>query len=592
MHYVSSSSLVRPLAVAFLLSGAFVSAQESLYLIAIGIGCIEIAIVAYRDLQRGSWALDYIALLAMVVSIASHEWLAGAVIALMYTSGEALETYASRRAESSLASLLARIPKTALVKSEDGRLAEVPLALVPTGARIIVRGGELVPLDGFLASPVAVLSLANLTGEPLPESFSDGAVIKSGSVNAGEAFELIVSGTLATSTYAKIVDLVKVASHDQAPFVRLAEKVNLPFTLLTLLISGGVYLFSGDIARVLAVLVIATPCPLLIAAPVAFIGGLSRAAGRNIIVKTPASLEATARVTTIFFDKTGTLTFGAPELVGVTVLTPEMDELEALSLAAALEFHSIHPLARALVAGARARDLSPAPARDVSEKIGKGIEGMIGTHRVSIAQAPEESRSSGNISLLLKKDDVPSAVFHFSDVLKDNAKKLLVELSREGFKVAVLTGDRAEHAKEIFAGLTLEVCADCTPEDKHRIVAEARERGEVVAMVGDGLNDAPALAKADVGIVFSGTENSASIEAADVAILGHDVELIRELFALAQRSVLIARESVYAGISLSIVGMLAAAGGLIVPVTGAFIQEGIDATVILNALRSALKPKR
>ena len=509
----------------------------------------------------------------------------------MYTGGEALEAYASRRAEASLASLLARIPKIALVKYADGRTEEIPLGGVLAGVRIIVRSGELVPLDGLLASPAAVLDLANLTGEPLPEALTQGAFIKSGSVNVGEAFELTVSGTLATSTYAKIVNLVRDAERDQAPFVRLAEKANIPFTILTLFISGGVYLLTGDITRVLAVLVIATPCPLLIAAPVAFIGGLSRAASRNIIVKTPASLEAIARVTTIYFDKTGTLTLGTPKLVGITILAPSMSEMQALSLAAALEFHSIHPLARALVAATHARNFSPVPAREVKETIGKGIVGIVDTHYVSIAQAPEENHLAGNISLLLTEDDVPSAVFHFSDVLKESSKKLLMELAREGFKIAVLTGDREENAREIFAGLKLEICADSTPEHKYRIVEEARTKGEVVAMIGDGLNDAPALAKADIGIVFSGTENSASIEAADVAILGHDVELIHDLFVLARHSVRIARESVYAGIGLSTVGMLAAAGGLIVPVTGAIIQEGIDATVILNALRTAFKPR-
>ncbi|MFA6502737.1 MAG: heavy metal translocating P-type ATPase [Candidatus Paceibacterota bacterium] len=591
MRYLDFTTIALPAAIAVLLAAALVSKEAGTYLVAIGIGMLLIAISAYRDIRRGSWSLDYIALLAMLVAVFSHEWLAGAVIALMYSSGAALETYASRRAEASLASLLARMPKTAIVRREGNVTEEVPLADVAADTIIIVRGGELVPLDGTLVSPDAVLNLANLTGEPLPETVTGGAFIKSGSVNAGEAFDLRVSGTLATSTYAKIVDLVKNAERDQAPFVRLSAAANLPFTLLTLLISGGVYLVTGDVVRVLAVLVIATPCPLLIAAPVAFIGGISRAAGRNIIVKTPASLETIARVGTIFFDKTGTLTLGAPELTSITVLAPHMTEAQALSLAAALEFHSIHPLARAIVAAARTRNFTPVPAEDVSETIGKGIAGMVGTHRVSVAQAPEKDHRAGGISLLLTEDDVPVAVFHFSDVLKENAKSLLTALADQGFKVAVLTGDREEHAKVIFSGLKVNICADCTPEEKYRIVDEAKQRGEIVAMVGDGLNDAPALAKADVGVVFSGTENSASIEAADVAILGHDVALISDLFALSRRSVRIAGESVAAGIGLSTVGMLVAAAGLIVPVEGALIQEGIDVAVIVNALRAAFTPR-
>lgn len=559
---------------------------DGLFLIVTLVGLADVCFVAYRELRAGGKSIDFIAFLAMALALATHEYLAGTVIAFMYMSGEALEAYAGRRAKASLAALLARIPKIALVK-RGGGIVEVPLAEVPENAVIVVRSGELVPLDGLLASTSAILNLANLTGEPLPETASQGAVIKSGSVNAGEAFELTVVGTLATSTYAKIIDLVKDAQNNQAPFVRLTTAANLPFTLLTLAISGGAYLLTGDIVRVLAVLVIATPCPLIIAAPVAFIGGLSRAAGRNIIVKTPATLESIAKVTTVFFDKTGTLTLGTPQLTGIILKAAYMTEDEALTLAAALEFHSIHPIAHAVVAAARERGLTPAPAKNAHETLGTGISGTVDGRYVSLEQAPEGDHKEGGISLLLSSDGNPLAVLHFSDVLKGDAKTFLAELAHSGLRIAVLTGDRKEHADAIFKGLALEICADCTPEDKYRLVDEAKKRGENVAMVGDGLNDAPALAKADVGIVFSGTENSASIEAADVAILGHDVMLISELFSLSNRSVRIARQSVFTGIGLSTVGMLAAALGYIVPVGGAVIQEAIDVTVILNALRAA-----
>jgi heavy metal translocating P-type ATPase len=592
MSYFDDLILIRPGAIALLVVGAFIGTIPSFYIIAIGIGIVEISVVAFQKIRTGSWSLDYIAFLAMALAALTHEYLAGAVIALMYTGGEALEAYASRRAEASLASLLARIPKTALVKNIEGRLEEVPLTLVSTGAVIVVRGGELVPLDGLLNSPRAVLNLANLTGEALPDTISEGAVVKSGSVNAGEAFELSVFGTLATSTYAKIINLVKNAAQDQAPFVRLTTAANLPFTLLTLCISGGAYLLTGDITRVLAVLVIATPCPLIIAAPIAFIGGLSRAAGRNIIVKTPTALEIIARVTTIFFDKTGTLTLGAPELTSITLIDKKVSKTQVLSLAAALEFHSIHPLARAIIIAAKKHNFSPGPAHDVTEILGSGIDGKVNGHSISIRQAPEMQHHEGGISLLLTEDGRDLATLHFADVLKNDAKKFLTNLKNTGFKVAILTGDRKENAEAIFTGIELDICADCTPEEKYRIVDEARARGETVAMVGDGLNDAPALARADVGIVFSGTENSASIEAADVAILGHDVAHIQELFALAKRSVHIASQSVYAGISLSTVGMLFATFGFIVPVQGAILQEGIDVAVIVNALRAAFKHTR
>ncbi|MFA6519918.1 MAG: heavy metal translocating P-type ATPase [Candidatus Paceibacterota bacterium] len=591
MRYLNATTLILPGAIAVLLALEFIFAVPSLYFVAICTGIIDIFIVAYREIRVGNKSIDFIAFLAMALALFTHEYLAGAVIALMYTGGEALEAYAGRRAEASLAALLARIPKSALVKQSNGKFDEVPLAEVPASAVIIVRGNELVPLDGLLASSRAVLNLANLTGEPLPETVTQGAVIKSGSVNAGEAFELTVEGTLATSTYAKIVDLVKDAQQNQSPFVRLTTSANLPFTFLTLAISGGAYLLTGDITRVLAVLVIATPCPLIIAAPVAFIGGLSRAASRNIIVKTPAALESIASVTTIFFDKTGTLTLGEPQLTGIVLKAANVNENAVLSLAAALEFHSIHPLAHAVVMAAKDRGLSPAPATEASEILGKGVSGTVGGRYLTLEQAPEGDHKEGGISLLLKSDGNPLAVFHFSDVLKDNAKSFLTGLAKEGYNVSVLTGDRKDHAEAIFAGLSLNICADCTPEDKYRLVEEAKKRGEKVAMVGDGLNDAPALAKADIGIVFSGTENSASIEAAGVAILGHDIMLIGELFALSKRSVRIASQSVYAGIGLSTVGMTLAAGGFIVPVEGALIQEGVDVAVIVNALRAAFRPR-
>lgn len=591
MRYLQRSSLILPGLVVVLLFGTLLTPFTLLPLMAIGIGMTALGTVAVRQIHEGSWSLDYIAFIAMVLATLTHEYLAGVVIALMYTSGEALETYASHRAEASLASLLARIPKTALVKTRTGALEEKPLATIPMGTTIVIRGGELVPLDGLLASPKAILNLANLTGEPLPEETMRGAVVKSGSVNAGEAFDLTVSGTLATSTYAKIVSLVQNAQLDQAPLVRLAERANIPFTLLTLGISGCAYFVTHDILRVLAVLVIATPCPLIIAAPVAFIGGLSRAARKNIIVKTPVVLETIARVTTLFFDKTGTLTLGEPRLTDIVMIDPSMGDFRALTLAASLEFHSIHPLAKAVITAAKARGVSATPAQNAKETVGTGIEGSVDGHHVSLAQAPEAHHRPGTISLVLKQDAKPVATFHFADVLKDHAKKLLVELSHQGFALAVLTGDRLENAQAVFAGLPITIHAGCTPEEKYRIVDRARSGGAVVGMIGDGLNDAPALARADVGIVFSGTENSASIEAADVAILSHNVALIHELFLLSKRSVRIARQSIGAGIGLSTLGMLFAAAGSIAPVQGALLQEGIDTAVIVNALRAAFSKR-
>ena len=588
MPYLDARAFLLPGAVAFFLTLGFV--WPICFVPALVIGIVELVVVAGLDIRERRWSLDYIAFLAMALAASTGEWLPGAAIALMYAGGEALEMYASQRAKSSLAALLSRLPKTAIVKEGDGT-REVPLAEIIENTTIVVRGGELVPLDGVLISSDATLSLANLTGEPLPETFRKGAFIKSGSVNAGGALELVVSGTLATSTYAKIVDLVRAGARDQAPFVRLADQANLPFTLATLAIASGAYFYTGDIVRVLAVLVIAKPCPLIIAAPVAFVGGLSRAASRNIIVKRPAALEAIAKITTVFFDKTGTLTLGTPVVSAIECLSTTCSEVEALSIAAALEFHSIHPVARTIVATAARRGLTPAPAEHTTETAGTGIAGLVAGHYASLEQAPAVRRHPEGISLQLSRDGEPLAVFHLADELKQDARELLASLSEEGLKVAILTGDTRAHATATLDGVGITIHADLEPEDKYHLVDEARARGEIVAMVGDGLNDAPALAKADVGIVFSGTENSASIEAADVAILGHDLASLRELFALSHRSVRVARESVYAGIGLSLVGQILAAAGFIAPVIGAVIQEGIDVTVIMNALRAAIRPR-
>ncbi len=581
------STFSLPLLISILIANALWIQEPVLYVVSISLGLAKLVTNATNQIFRKNWSLDYVAFLAMIVALATNEYLAGAVVALMYSSGEALEAYASHNAESALRALVSSIPKTALVE-RGGQITETPLKDICSGERLLIRNGELVPLDGILLSTNAFLDLAPITGEPLPETVHKGAVIKSGSINEGQTFYISVSGNLETSTYSKIIDLVRQAEKVKAPFVDLADRANIPFTLLALSIAGGTYLLTFDVARVLAVLVIATPCPLIIAAPVAFVGGLSRAAKNNIIVKTPSALETITQVTTIFFDKTGTLTLGKPVLDSVVCLVPDLSESDALLRACSLELHSIHPLARAVVWASKERGIKTLPATNVSESIGTGIAGNVNGHYITITHAPHRNRKAGCISLLLTEDGIATALFHFSDKLKNNAVKLLSSLSDSGIRIVILTGDSKEHAEEAFKGVPLDIHADCTPEKKYQIVEDARANGEIVAMIGDGLNDAPALAKADIGIVFSGTENSASVSTADIAIIGSRLELIPELLVIAHRSVQIAKQSVYSGIGLSTIGMGFAASGFIPPVQGAILQEVIDVAVILNSLRSTL----
>lgn len=574
-----------PLSVFALLIIGFVPALHLAWLAAVSLGIGKIVWDSVGKIREGEYSLDYIAFLAMVVSIPADQYLAGAVVALMITGGEALDDYASMHAESALRALVERIPKSCIVRLPDGTTIEKPIREVLSGEVIVVKQNELVPLDGALTSERAELDEANLTGEAMPVEVTTGAFIKSGNVNVGPTLELRVEGTFQTSTYMRIVSLVEDAKKHQAKVVKLAEKVNFPFTALALILSGGAFALSGEMSRALAVLVIATPCPLIIAAPVAFIGGLSRAARRNIIVKKPATLELLSRAKVIFFDKTGTLTLGEPILSSIQIVRGPMSEKEAIGIASAIEFHSIHPLARAMLAARTKMSAPLMEATAVHEEIGKGISGEVRSQRYSVSKTPGHEHEG--ISLSLSKEDEEIARFHFEDHLKDNVHELFETLNARGIRMEMLTGDRKANAEALFGKFGIPIRAECSPEDKFAAIDEAKKRGETVAMVGDGLNDSPALAHADIGIVFSGTENSAAIDAADAVILGRDVLLVRDLLDTAQRSMRVARQSIYGGVSLSTIGMVAAALGFVPPVAGALIQEVIDVVVILNSLRSA-----
>jgi heavy metal translocating P-type ATPase len=563
-----------------------------LYIIAIAIGLSKLLWESIEKIREGRWSLDYIAMLAMAVSLVSPTYyLAGAIVALMITLSGALEEYGSRRAEASLRALLERLPKNVLVKQGPPRLgeagggyAETPIQQVKEKSIIFVKTNELIPLDGFLRSKHATINEANLTGESLPVELAINDFIKSGSVNTGEAFELETSGTFETSSYQKIIRLVSDSKKHPAKIVRLAQKFNLPFTVVSLLIAGITFAVTRDLSRTIAVLAIATPCPLLIAAPIAFLAAMSKAARKTIIIKKPVVLEMLSGATTVFLDKTGTLTIGQPMLENVTLYDKNIDESHVLVIAAAIELHSLHPLARAITTERARRSLPELVATKVEEKIGEGITGTVEgiTYRILKSAEPTE----GGIALDMLRSDKRLARFVFTDELKENAREFLRQLTKR-YKVAIITGDTEENARRLFPGTEIRIHARATPEMKYEIVKAARDAGERVVMVGDGLNDAPALALADAGIVFSGTENSASIEAASTAILGHDVMLVAETLSLSRQATSIALQSIVIGIGLSLIGMGFAAAGFITPVLAATIQEIIDVGVTLNALRAA-----
>lgn len=562
---------------------AFLLQENGVYGLAIILGMGQLLVESYQRVRLRKWNLDYLAFIALGTAFILGSFLAGAVVALMVTVSAALEKYGVIRAEKTLRGLFENIPKTAFIVTGAGT-HEVMLSAIQKGDVLLVRPNEMLAFDGYLMSDRALLNEANLTGEMEPVAYVETAVLKSGAVNVGETFRLRVLGDFEHSSYRKILSLVEEGKLHPSPIVRLAERYNIIFTFFALALALGAYLFFGDWQRFLAVLVIATPCPLLIAAPISFIGGLNKAARKNIIIKSPFILELLAKTKLFFFDKTGTLTLGRPRLKKVELFDRSFSKEKALSIAAALEWHSFHPIAKALVQEYSSSDGELLIAQDVEEKIGEGIFGTVGGKRYGIIQA-KQNRESG-IAVDLIVDGKAAARFLFDDELKQDVGRVFDYLRERQYTLGILTGDRKTNAERLFGQFRLPIYAECRPEKKTELIQRYQREGKLVGMVGDGMNDAPALALADIGIVFSGTENSASIEAADVAIFGHDAWLIREAIHIGRRSYHVALQSILLGIGLSVIGMLFAFFGFISPLYGAIFQEIIDVVVILNALRS------
>ena len=562
------------------------------------------------SLRRGEFGLDLIAALAMATALVFGENLAGAIVALMFTGGEALEAFAQRRAAREMSALLARVPRTA-ARYENGRLADVPLDVLRPGDRLLVRRGEVVPVDGTLDSTLAALDQSALTGEALPVRRAQGEEVMSGATNAGDAFDLVASHAAADSTYAGIVRLVAAAQQSKAPMVRLADRYALGFLALTLVIAGAAWAFSGDPVRLLAVLVIATPCPLILAVPVAIISGISRCARRGVLVKDGGALERLANLRTVLIDKTGTLTGGRPRLVAITAgggLAPD----EVLRLAASLDQASAHVVASALVEAAGARGLALASPGDINEEPGAGLTGRVEGHEVAVggwgfvaarlaanALDPEvvAGRAAwagrpGTVVVAVAVDGALAGALLLADAVREEAQAVLGALREMGVARLILaTGDETGRAEAIAAGLGFDaVLSNMTPQDKAAAVAAERAGGPVM-MIGDGVNDAPALAAADIGVAMGGRGSAAASEAASIVILVDKLDRLIDAMAIARRSRAIAVQSVVAGIGLSTLGMIAAAFGLLAPVEGALLQELIDVAVILNALRALRAPR-
>ncbi|MEO8746295.1 MAG: heavy metal translocating P-type ATPase [Rhodanobacter sp.] len=550
---------------------------------------------------RRDVGVDLIALLAIVSALLLDQSLVAAVIAVMLTGGHALEAYASRLAQREISKLVERAPVFAWRHTAEG-LEQIPIARVAVGDRLLVRSGELVPVDGDVLEPVAVLDESSLTGESLPVKHPPGSGIHSGSVNAGTPFDMRASQPAAQSTYSGIVRLVEEAQRARAPLTRMADRFALLFIPLTLGIAGIAWILSGDAVRALAVLVVATPCPLILAAPVAFVGGLSRCARRGILVKGGAVLEALAQSRTLFFDKTGTLTTGEMHLLAVET-GGHMEEKELLRLAASLAQASTHVASQNIVRIAHERGLALSTPGSVIEEAGAGLRGEVDGHRVALGShayaagvaAPEDwtealvrkmdyDDATGSFVVV---DGTMAGALSFADRLRRDAPRAVRKLRQAGIRrIVILTGDRAEPAQAVGMAVGAdEVHARLQPPDKLALIERAPADAPTI-MVGDGVNDAPALALAGVGIAIGARGATVASDTADVVLLTDRLDRVAEALGIARRTRDIAMQSIVVGMGLSLLAMVAAALGLLPPLAGAILQEIIDVAVIANALRA------
>ncbi|WP_306185375.1 heavy metal translocating P-type ATPase [Streptomyces sp. MK5] len=549
-------------------------------------------------LRHGHAGVDLIAVLALGGTLAIGQYLAGALIGLMLATGRTLEAAAQRRASHDLRALLEHAPRTARRRTGT-EIRSVPLADVDVADVLVVGAGEVVPVDGRVLDAAAVLDESVLTGESTPVERVRGQIVRSGVVNAGGAFDLRATATEQDSTYAEIVRLARQAGAESAPVVRLADRYAAWFLPLSVAVAALAWLLSTSAVRAVAVLVVATPCPLLLAAPVAVVSGLSRASRLGVVVRDGAALERLGRARTLLLDKTGTLTGGRPRVFDVTA-APDVKPAEVLRLAASIDQYSPHVLARAIVEAAHERGLEPSVATHVSEEAGRGAHGVVAGHRTAVGRlapgtpVPEWARAVENKALLdgaavawVTTDGIPVGAVLLRDPLRHDAPRTLRRLRTAGVgRIVMLTGDRPEPAREIAAVLGLDdVRAELTPADK--VAAVRAERAHAVTvMVGDGVNDAPALAAADVGVAMGARGSTASSEAADVILTTDRVDRLADATAIAVRARRIAVQSALGGMLMSMAAMGAAAMGLLPPAVGALLQEGIDVAVILNALRA------
>lgn len=559
------------------------------------IGGTPIVYGTIKGMLKGQFASDIVAMLAIITALFLHQAFAGAVVVLMQSGGEAIEAYGRRRASSSLFSLLQRAPRFARRKKND-QIQEITTDEVQVGDLLLVRSGDLVPVDGIVETGIAEIDESAITGEPLDKIKRPGDLLLSGSVNKGDAFEMRSTKQAADSQYALIVKLVQKAQEEKAPIQRLADRYAIFFTPLTLFMAGLGFWLTRDPLTVLSVLVVATPCPLILATPLAVICGINRAADHSIIVKGGAALEQIARVKAVLFDKTGTITFGTPFVESVIPLA-NMPANEILYYAAIFEQMSSHSIAKAIVTKALETNAKLPMPEHFQEMPGQGIEGKIagvhylmGSHlflqeRGIVIKSPPTALG---VSVFVVRAQECLGVIELTDQVRPRMADMIQDLRNLHVEeIAMLTGDARANGELIAKQVGIQrVEAELLPEQKVQIVREIGARLHPLVMVGDGINDAPALATATVGIALGATGTAISAEAADIVLLVDDPTKVVTAIQVGKRMLRVAKQSIWIGMGLSFALMLIAIQGYIVPAVGALLQEIIDVAVILNALRA------
>ena len=620
----------------------FPAAAHLIWLIGLILTGAPVLWQTFRGMLRGRFAADIVAALAIITAIILNEPLPGLIVVLMQTGGESLERYAEGRASAAVRALEEEAPRIAhrvtpkpSAASDDAaipdpgsnaRAAEIaatiediPAEEIAVGDTILVRPGEMVPCDGLVIAGNSLVDASRLTGEPVPIEAGPGTDLLSGSLNGDTPLTLRATRISRESQYARIVELVRTAQSSKAPLQRLADRYAIWFTPITIAVAAAAFILSGDTTRILAVLVVATPCPLILATPVAIIGGINSAARNQIVIRNGTALEQLGKVKVGVFDKTGTLTVGVPEVDRV-VPEPGFDEREILRLAAAVEQNSGHLLARTIVAEALARGIALPPASQVREAAGRGVSGSVEGRHVAIGsrhfldelaearavtgtrnpdidddpdtEAPDAATSrtpaSGLVSFI-SIDGEDAGRIDYADRLRPRLAPFFQELRDLGLtREILLSGDHEEHVRAVAEEVGIpEAYGELLPQDKVRIVNQLNSEGHKTLMVGDGINDAPALSSATVGIALAGHGGGITAEAADIVVLVDNLDRVADAVRISQGTLRIAHQSIWVGLGLSGSFMVLAAFGLIPPTVGAFIQEGIDVAVILNAIRAS-----